>query len=123
MYKVHNNHYPPRIFTSISSVKSENLRNSQSNCYILKSRTETEKGILHNSGNLLYGKKSHSTEVSQCPKIVKWERFVIALIKLDILCFKFAIVFYSLDVVSVIWRGLVHTLPKKAFYTLCRLLL
>ena len=55
--------------------------------------------------------------------IVRWERFVTALIKLDILCFKFAIVFYSLDVVSVIWGGLVHTLPKKAFYTLCRLLL
>ena len=122
MYKVHNSHYPP-IFTSISSVKSENLKNSQSNCYILKSRTESGKGILHNSGNLLYGKKSRSTEVSQCLKIVKWERFVTALIKLDILCFKFAIVFYSLDVVSVIWSGLVHILPEKAFYVVSALAL
>ena len=49
MYKVHNNLSPPYlqwIFTNISSVHSRNLRNTQSNCYIPKPRTEYAKGFL-----------------------------------------------------------------------------
>ena len=62
MYKVHNNLSPPYlcgIFTNVSSIHSYNLRNSQSNCYIPRPRTESEKGGLHYRGSVLWNMQDH----------------------------------------------------------------
>ena len=53
MYKIHNNLSPSylgRIFTNTSNVHSHNLRNSDLNYYVPRSRIESAKGSLHYRG-------------------------------------------------------------------------
>ena len=56
MYKIHNNLSPlylKQIFNNISTVHTYNLRNSESNYYIPRPRTEYGKGSLHYRGSVL----------------------------------------------------------------------
>ena len=59
MYKIHNNLSPSylrRIFTNTSNVHSRNLRNSELNYYVPRSRIESAKGSLHHRGSVLWNK-------------------------------------------------------------------
>ena len=58
-YKTHNNLSPPylkKISTTITNVHSYNLRNSESNCYIARPKTEFGKGRLHYRGSVLWNR-------------------------------------------------------------------
>ena len=59
MYKIHNNLsplYPKQIFYNISTVHTHKLRNSESNYYIPRPRTEYAKGSLHYKGSVLWNR-------------------------------------------------------------------
>ena len=59
MYKIHNILSPlylRQIFTNVSNIHTRNLRNSESNCYIPRPRTEYAKGSLHYRGSVLWNK-------------------------------------------------------------------
>ena len=54
MYKIHNNlspFYLKQIFSNISTVHTHSLRNSESNYFIRRRRTDYTKGILHYRGS------------------------------------------------------------------------
>ena len=60
MYKIHNNRSPlhfRRMFTSISTLHTYNLRHSDSNCFIPRPRTGLAK-ITYTTRDLFCGKKS-----------------------------------------------------------------
>ena len=89
MYKVHNFYLSPpyfcRIFTNVSSIHSYNLRNSQSNCYIPRPRTESAKGSLHYRLSVLW--KRIPLEIRQRPNLnhfkinfIQWERFFVTIL-------------------------------------------
>ena len=59
MYKIHNNLSPlylKQIFYYISTVHTHNLRNSESDYYIHRPRTEYAKGSLHYRGSVLWNR-------------------------------------------------------------------
>ena len=86
--KVLNNLSPPflcQIFTNVSSINSYNIRNSQSNCYIPRPRTESAKGSLHYRGSVLW--KRIALEIRQRPNLnhfkinfIQWEGFFVTIL-------------------------------------------